>query len=165
MKTILVLLFAFFLTVSAVNAQTTNSSDYRTALGVKFYPVGVTIKHFITPKHALEGIGYFLNYGARIIGLYEIHSDISSVPGLKWYFGPGAHLAFYNSNSAWATPPQNNNGGTALGIDGVLGLDYKINSAPINISIDWQPYIEFGSFKNNGFIGNVGGIAIRYTLN
>lgn len=156
MKTILVLLFAFFLTVSAVNAQTTNSSDYRTALGVKFYPVGVTLKHFITPKHALEGIGYFVNYGARIVGLYEIHNDIPNAAGLKWYFGPGAHLAFYNSH---------NGAGTALGIDGVLGLDYKINSAPINLSIDWQPYIEFGSFKNNGFIGNVGGIAIRYTLN
>lgn len=151
MKTILVLLFAFSLTVSSVKAQ-----DYKTALGVKFYPTGITLKHFVSPKNALEGIGYFVNYGARIVGLYEIHNDIPNAGGLKWYYGPGAHLAFYNNK---------NGSGTAVGIDGVLGLDYKINSAPINLSLDWQPYIELGSFKNSGFAGNVGGIAIRYTFN
>lgn len=155
MKTILVLLVAVFLTVSSVNAQATNSADYKTAIGVKFYPTGVTFKHFISDKNALEGIGYFFNYGLRITGLYEIHGNINNAAGLKWYVGPGAHIGFYNNKYG---------GGAALGIDGVLGLDYKINSAPINLSIDFQPSIEFGSFKNTGFIG-WGGIAIRYTLN
>ncbi len=155
MKKLPVLLFAIFLTVYSVKAQTAGS-DYKTALGIKFYPTGVTLKHFISPKNALEGIGYFVNYGARFVGLYEMHNGIPNAGGLRWYYGGGAHVAVYNSN---------NGGGTALGIDGVLGLDYKINSAPINLSLDWQPYIEFGSFKNNGFTGNVGGIAIRYTLN
>ena len=27
----------------------------------------------------------------------------------------------------------------AIGVDGVLGLDYKISGAPINVSLDWQP--------------------------
>ncbi|MEJ7671842.1 MAG: hypothetical protein WKF59_03840 [Chitinophagaceae bacterium] len=71
-----------FLNVSAVNAQTNNSSDYKTALGVKFYPTGVTIKHFISAKHALEGLGYFYNEGARITGkLYEIYGDINNAGG------------------------------------------------------------------------------------
>ena len=155
MKTILVLFFAIFLTVSSVKAQA-NGSDYRTALGVKFYPTGVTIKHFITAKNALEGLGYFYNEGARITGLYEIHGNINNAPGLRWYVGPGAHLGFYNNKYG---------GATAIGVDGVLGLDYKINSAPINLSLDWQPSIEFGSGYGNGFSGNWGGIAIRYTLN
>lgn len=155
MKTIPVLLFAIFLTVSSVKAQTTGS-DYKTALGVKFYPTGITLKHFITPKNALEGIGYFYNEGARITGLYEIHGNINNAGGLRWYVGPGAHLGFYNNKHG---------GATAFGVDGVLGLDYKINSAPINLSIDWQPSIEFGNGYNNGFSGNWGGIAIRYTLN
>ena len=155
MKTLLVLLFAIFLTVYSANAQTTGS-DYKNALGIKVYPTGVTFKHFISGSHALEGRGYFVNYGARIVGLYEIHNNIPNAGNLKWYYGAGAHLAFYNSK---------NGDGSAIGIDGVLGLDYKINSAPINFSLDWQPYIEFGNFKNNGFAGNVGGIAIRYTFN
>jgi hypothetical protein len=36
--------------------------------------------------------------------------------------------------------------GGAVGIDGVLGLDYKFNGAPINMSLDWQPSFEFGDY-------------------
>ena len=152
MKTILALGIALVITTS-VHAQ---SSGYQTAIGIKFYPTGATVKHFVSERNALEGIGYFFNYGARITGLYEIHGNISNAGGLKWYIGPGAHLGFYNNKYG---------GGTAIGVDGVLGLDYKIASAPINLSLDWQPSVEFGSKFNNGFTGNWGGIAIRYTLN
>jgi hypothetical protein len=151
MKIISILLIAFLLTFTSVKAQ-----DYKTAIGVKFYPTGITLKHFISPKNALEGIGYFFNYGARITGLYEIHGNINNAGGLKWYVGPGAHIGFYNNKYG---------GATAIGVDGVLGLDYKIKSAPLNFSIDWQPSIEFGNGFNNGFSGNWGGIAIRYVLN
>ena len=58
------------------------SSSYTTALGVKIYPTGITIKSFIKPDRALEGIAYFYNYGFRATGLYEIHSDIEGVDGL-----------------------------------------------------------------------------------
>lgn len=155
MKTILILFVAIFITVSAVKAQTTGN-NYKTAIGFKFPPTGITLKHFISDRNALEGIAYFVSYGARITGLYEIHGDINNAPGLRWYVGPGGHIGFYNNK---------NGNGTAIGVDGVLGLDYKINSAPINISLDWQPSIEFGSFKNTGFTGGWGGIGLRYTLN
>jgi len=154
MKTFLILLVAVVLTVS-VNAQT-NSADYKSAIGVKFYPTGITYKQFTSGKTALEGLGYFFNYGARITGLYEIYGNINNAGGLKWYVGPGLHVGFYNNKYG---------GKTTIGIDGVLGLDYKITSAPINLSVDWQPSLEFGNAFNNGFTGNWGGIAIRYTLN
>ena len=51
---------------------------------------------------------------------------------------------------------------TFAGVDGVLGLDYKFNGAPINMSLDWQPSFEFGT--NRGFYGNWGGLGIRYTF-
>jgi len=55
------------------------------------------------------------------------------------------------------------NGDKAVaGVDGVLGLDYKINKAPVNISIDWQPSFEFAD--NRGFAGSWGGLGIRYTF-
>lgn len=129
-------------------------SDYTTALGVKFLDgAGITLKHFVNERDALEGIGFFWNQGTRITGLYELHYDINGAPGLKWYVGPGAHLGFYNTKSG---------GGTWGGIDGVLGLDYKIKNAPLNLSLDWQPSFEFGT--NRGFTGNWGGFAIRYTF-
>jgi len=142
--------------IGTASAQSNvTSQSYTTALGVKFYPGAVSLKHFVKPNAALEGIGYFWNRGSRITGLYEIHGDINNAPGLKWYIGPGAHVGFYNTKYG---------GGTSAGVDGVLGLDYKFKGAPINMSIDWQPSFEFGDNYGNGFNGNWGGLAIRYVF-
>jgi hypothetical protein len=128
--------------------------SYTTALGVKVWDGGgISLKHFFDDKHAGEVIGYFWYRGVRFTGLYEFHFDINGAPGLKWYAGPGAHVGVYNTKYG---------DGGFIGIDGVLGLDYKFNIAPINISLDWQPSFEFGA--DRGFVGNWGGLGIRYTF-
>jgi hypothetical protein len=133
--------------------------EYRTAIGVKVWDgAGISIKHFTTDKAALEGIGYWWDNGFRIVGLYEIHGDIGGAPGLKWYVGPGAHVGFYDANKS----DNDGSGNTYFGIDGVLGLDFKFNKVPINLSIDWQPVFEFGDGR--GFYGNWGGLGIRYAF-
>jgi len=139
---------------AALAQSNVGSQDYKTALGVKFYPGAVSIKHFVNPKAAVEGLAYFWNRGTRITGLYEIHGDINNAGGLKWYIGPGAHIGFYNNKYY--------DGRTTVGVDGVLGLDYKFRGAPINMSIDWQPSFEFGD--GAGFNGNWGGLGIRYVF-
>ena len=141
------------------------SSDYQTALGVKLWGDGggISLKHFVGNNNALEGIGYFWRGGTRITGLYEFHNDIAGAPGLKWYVGPGVHVGFYNRY--YYNRNYDNNlrtSGTYIGIDGVLGLNYKFNGAPINLSVDWQPSFEFGD--NQGFVGSWGGLGIRYTF-
>lgn len=140
-----------FLTVSVTRSS---AQDYTTALGVKFWDGGgITLKHFFNEQNAGELIGYFWSQGARFTGLYEIHGDISNAGGLRWYIGPGAHVGFYNSKYG---------DGAYFGVDGVLGLDYKFNNAPINLSLDWQPSIEFGTGR--GFYGGWGGLGVRYTF-
>lgn len=148
------IIILFLFSSSAKAQDNIGSHEYKTALGVKFYPGAVSLKHFIKPKAALEGLGYFWNRGFRVTGLYEFHNDINGVEGLKWYVGPGAHVGFYNSKHG---------GGSSFGVDGVIGLDYKIREAPINLSVDWQPSIEFNG-AYDGFSGNWGGLAIRYVF-
>lgn len=152
------MLFMSFTALTALSQNTGHS--YRTALGVKFYPAGITLKHFVQTNRALEGIGYFWEDGLRITGLYEIHGDFNGAPGLKWYVGPGAHIQFWNQKWKDRYPTRDN--GVAIGIDGVLGLDYKINGAPLNLSIDWQPSFNFVGYSY--FEGGWGGFAIRYTF-
>jgi len=138
---------------TVVKAQSMGTS-YKTALGVKVWDGGgITLKHFTAPTTAFEFIGYFYKQGGRITGLYEIHGPITGAPGLKWYIGPGAHVGFYDRKYG---------DGVYAGVDGVLGLDLKVNRAPINFSIDWQPSFEFGT--NRGFVGSWGGFAIRYAF-
>ncbi len=161
MKKLLFIVFVLTISLQQTFAQS-KGQTYQTALGVKFYPgAGITIKHFVKNNAALEGIGYFWKDGMRITGLYEFHGNISGAPGLKWYVGPGAHVGFWN-NRYWDRNYPGYRGSALVGIDGVLGLDYKFNGAPINMSVDWQPSFEFGDY--GGFSGNWGGFAIRYTF-
>lgn len=155
MKQLLLLFVICSITIAGANAQSMGRT-YKTALGVKVWDgAGISFKTFVAPNNALEVIGYFYNKGTRLTGLYEIHGNVADAPGLKWYIGPGAHIGFYDYEGY--------KGDRAVaGLDGVLGLDYKINRAPINISIDWQPSFEFADGR--GFVGSWGGLGIRYTF-
>ena len=149
-------LLAFSISIISITSQAQNTgSTYKTALGVKVWDGGgISFKHFLNgSNNALELIGYFWNRGTRITGLYEIHGPINGATGLQWYIGPGAHVGFYNTKYG---------DGAYIGIDGVLGLDYKFKGAPINMSLDWQPSFEFGD--NRGFVSSWGGLGIRYTF-
>ena len=150
------LILSVFLATAFIAASAQNSTaegpDYKTAIGAKLWTGGgISVKTFIKDNNALEFIGYFDRYGTRITGLYEIHGNLSSEGALKWYVGPGAHVGLYK-------------GITAVGIDGVVGIDYKFTNMPLNLALDWQPSFELGSGTRNGFNANWGGFAIRFTL-
>lgn len=154
------ILFILPLLLAAGAEAQSMGSDYKTALGVKLYPGAVTVKHFTGKGKAIEGLGYISSDGFRLTGLYELHFPLGSVDGLQWYVGGGAHLGIWSDN--WKNKYPARDGGVALGVDGVLGLDYKIQGAPLNLSFDWQP--SFNVIGYNYFEGGWGGLAVRYTF-
>jgi hypothetical protein len=158
-KYLLILLTILIVSTTQTNGQAVGS-EYRTALGVKVYPGAISIKHFVRDNTALEGLLSFWRYGFRFTGLYEYHGDINGAPGLKWYVGPGAHLGFFNNR--WSNRYIDEDNNLDLGVDGVLGLDYKINGAPINLSLDWQP--SFTIISDPAF-RSWGGLGVRFTFN
>lgn len=159
-KIIISTLFLTIVIATQGQSNSTNSSTYRTALGVKVWDgAGITLKHFFN-KNAGELIAYFYGHGWRLTGLYEIHGPIADASGLQWYIGPGAHIGFYDADHHHHEDGEH--GHSHIGIDGVIGLDYKFKGAPINISIDWQPAFELGG--HHGFYGSWGGLGIRYTF-
>lgn len=155
MSIFLPVIFAFVL---QVNGQSVGS-EYRTAVGVKVYPGSISVKHFVRDNTALEGLLSFWRYGFRFTALYEYHDDIDGAPGLKWYVGPGAHLGFYNDK--WNRVYVDEDNRLDLGVDGVIGLDYKINGAPLNLSLDWQP--SFTILTDPKF-RSWGGLGVRFTF-
>ncbi len=162
-KVVLATFILFFSVAVQAQSQSANSSSYRTALGVKVWDGGgISLKHFFNGNNAGELIGYFWSNGFRLTGLYEIHGPISGAPGLQWYIGPGLHVGAYNDQHTHHNDDNYHHSHGSVGIDGVLGLDYKFNRAPINLSIDWQPSFEFAD--GHGFAGSWGGLGIRYTF-
>jgi len=136
------------LTVS-VNAQ-----DYKTGIGLRGGTAwGLTLKHFVSEKSAFEGFLYAYSHGFNVTGLYEIHYNAFDVDNLNWYFGFGAHVGNYND-------PDTDLSDFVLGADGVLGIEYSFTEAPINIGVDWNPYVNV--LGNNGFFAGSGAISIRY---
>lgn len=156
------LLFGFLLIGAFVaNAQQQNNGiSYTTAVGLKMYPGALSVKHFIAKDRAVEGLAFISQDGFRLTGLYEIHNDLGSVEGLKWYVGGGAHMGIWSDR--WKTQYPDRNGSVSIGLDGVLGLDYKIKGAPLNLSFDWQPSFNFIGY--NYFESAWGGLGIRYTF-
>ena len=122
---------------------------------------GFTIKHFLSEKAAVEGILSTRWRGFTVVGLYEIHNEAFEEDGLKWYYGAGAHLSTWNGrNVSWAN---NNDSYLAIGIDGVIGLEYTFSDFPINIGLDWKPAINIIGYSS--FVGDAGALSIRYVIN
>jgi len=142
-----------------VAATSLKGQYYQTGIGLRVgAATGVTVKHFISSRHALEGILSTRWRGVTVTGLYEIHDDAFDAPGLTWHYGFGAHIGFWNGRYVkWAEDDINHG---VIGIDGVIGLEYNFPQAPINVSLDWKP--AFNLIGHSGFWGDSGGVSIRY---
>jgi hypothetical protein len=130
------------------------SQGYTKAIGIRLGPnsaavtAGFTGKYFLNDKAALEAI-VGINNGLGICGLYELHFPIESVTNLSWFGGGGGYVAFRNST-------------TAIGAAGIIGLDYKFEEIPLNISLDWKPELNIISkvaFESSGI-----GLSARFTF-
>jgi len=135
-----------------------NAQEYTTGIGLRggFFS-GLTVKHFLDPQNAIEGIFSSRWSGFDLAGLYEIHHPAFNVLGLNWYFGGGPHIGFWDGDDVhWGS----HNHYTVVGVDGILGLEYNFVEAPINIGIDWRPVVNL--LGHTSFWGDGGAISVRY---
>lgn len=155
MKKILTALIILFSVVTAANGQ-----DYNWGVGLRAgLGQGLTVKHFISHKSAVEGILSTRWRGFEITGLYELHNRAFDVESLNWYFGAGGHIGFWNGDytRGWGDPGKNY---SVIGVDGILGIEYDFREAPINIGIDWKP--AFNLIGYSGFWYDGIAISFRY---
>jgi hypothetical protein len=152
-KIILTLTLVLFISVF-VSAQ-----DYNTGVGLRLgFSNGLTVKHFLSQRSAVEGLLATRWRGFDITGLYEVHNQAFDVERLNWYFGGGGHVGFWNGdNTNWGDRGTNY---TIVGIDGILGIEYNFREVPINLSLDWKPAFNLTGYT--GFWGDGGALSIRY---
>ena len=120
------------------------------ALGLRFTGgTEVSYQRTLSEFNRLEfDLGWAWNTSA-LSGFYQWDYHITN--GLKWYIGPGASLGFYSKNSV---------SGTSIGVGGIIGLEYNFD-IPIQVSLDWRPIINFGTYDSQFGSTNVG-LGIRY---
>jgi hypothetical protein len=139
--------------ISSLHAQEYNN-DYKFGLGIRLSSPSptlsnsVSVKYFMYNGNALEGL---ISFGTRfgIGGLYEVHKPINATPGLKWFFGGGGYVGFQDRD-------------TYLGPTGVIGLDYKFDKIPLNLSLDWKPELDI--LPRINFVPDAFAITARFTI-
>jgi len=158
MKKLIFTLLAGF-TLLATSATTANAQDYKNAIGGRFGTAnGISFKTGLSKGAMLELIGNFRNHKDydyfNLTGLYEVYKPINGAQGLNFYYGGGATIG--------SAKLKGYDGEVYLSANGVLGLDYKFNDVPFNISLDWVP--AFQLTPNTGFYGGDVGLGIRFTF-
>ncbi|HEY4335408.1 MAG TPA: hypothetical protein VGM89_05910 [Puia sp.] len=139
-----------------LSAQDSSSPapPYKVAIGIRFSSAAptlsnsVTVKYFMNDRDALEGL---ISFGTRfgIGGLFERHQLIGATPSFTWFYGGGAYVGVQDHT-------------TFLGPTGIVGMDYKFPSAPINLSLDWKPELDI--FPAINFVPDAFALSARFTF-
>lgn len=171
MKTTLLRILTFsLLTLSATVAS---AQGYKTGVGLRLsgWNSGITLKQSVGGNSAIEGI-VALQYNSIILtALYEKHTPFPSAEGLTWFFGGGAHVGFYNDGYDYYyfnyrgnkvyVDKDNGSSSTGFGADFIIGLAYKFKKAPVELSVDAKPFVDFVDGINSNWDG---ALSVRFTL-
>jgi hypothetical protein len=149
----IIILLLVLVTISGLYNRL-SAQDYKLAVGLRFSTAaptlnnGISVKYFIDSSNAVEGL---LTFGSRvgIGGLYEKHQLIGGTPAFTWFYGGGAYVGF-ESGRTWFGPT------------GVVGLDYKFSSAPVDLSLDWKPELDIVPSIN--FVPDAFGLSARFVF-
>jgi len=105
------------------------SAQYKMALGARFSTGNaivnhsISFKYFITPTVSGEALFSFGDPFAVGV-LFAKHKPVTD-NSFTFFYGGGA---YFGASSAYRA-----------GLQGVLGLDYKMAGLPLNFSVDWKP--------------------------
>jgi hypothetical protein len=148
-------------TILIFTSSTAYAQYYKTGIGAKLGASnGISVKHFVSETNAIEGILNSRWRGFNLTGLYQIHNPAFNTAGFTWYYGGGAHIGIWNGNDRNPWFDEDDRSYTVIGVDGVLGLEYKFNNAPFTLSMDWKPAVNLIGYT--GAWLSEGGLAIRY---
>lgn len=89
--------------------------------------------------------------GFMTSGLYEWNQGLGN--GFTLYYGVGASIGAWNN--------EKDDVALGLGINGIVGVEWKIPSAPLALSLDWKP--TFSLLPRTHFYFEEGlGLSIKY---
>lgn len=137
--------------IMVFTAAKVSAQSYNWAVGARVGTTmsGFSVKHNFNASNAIEGLlsAPYKN-GFIVTALYERNIPVID-NGFNFYYGAGAHTGSYRHDFV-------------LGIDGIVGLEYKFPTVPLVLSIDYKP--AFDIVENTHFrMGDFGlGIKIAF---
>ncbi|MBK1440474.1 hypothetical protein JHJ32_10795 [Parapedobacter sp. ISTM3] len=131
-----------------------SAQSYRTGAGLFIDAgdgrtfVGPHIKHFFSANNAGQAMILFADRTTIIGAEYSYNQPIPGAQGLSWNVGVGPQVAIRRENSDFLIRP-------------MLGLEFKIPSAPLAFGFDWRPWwnVSDSFFRPGRF-----GLAFKFTF-
>lgn len=166
---IAICLFLFTILLGATNLSAQN---YKSAVGLRLgVPVSISYKLNFSAQGAIDltfgtqGRRVYSYYRWRrytIGGTYLHNNELPVINGLSWNYGGGASVSFWRDSYPDSYDFDERN--IFIGVHGSIGLDYKVENLPINLSLDWQPGFFIGGYLS-GLGAGYGALSVRYVLN
>lgn len=149
-----------------------------TGLGIRIgEPTGFSFKKYLPNNQAFEvsvgATGYLYNRsyaagkwesgGLSLMANYMYQQPIPAVKGLDWYLGGGgsAKLRSFRYSSAEGEGISTNTR-VSFALNGVAGLEYSFQKAPVSVFLDVIPYIELAPYPFRPAVD--GGMGVRYNF-
>lgn len=113
---------------------------------------GFSYKYIEDYNYAFEGILSYRDQGFQATGLWERYQPFMSdrIRNFYSYWGFGAHAGYVRVKDQFCVQTSD---GCALyenkrtkvigGLDAVMGFEYQFYSAPLAVSLDYKPFVEF----------------------
>ncbi|WP_147407501.1 hypothetical protein [Reichenbachiella sp. MSK19-1] len=159
--------------VSFVFPSLAQSQDYERSAGVRLGSTSaLTFKRFLGEEQAIEFLLSGRDHGVQLTSLYIKHHQMSlgTFENFYFYAGVGGHAGYQkNSDITKVRDPQDSefyyykeDEFVELGIDGLVGIEWRIFSIPLSISVDIMPHLTYVGFaKVNGDFWD-GSLGIKY---
>lgn len=130
------------LTTTRVVAQ-----DYNWAIGLRGGETtsGITAKYNFDATNSLEAMVGVL-HGVNVVGLYERNVPVIG-DGFNCYYGVGGNIGNWRRNKS---------NQFTMGVDLIVGLEYKLRNVPLAFSVDYKPVANF--------VGHTGIYALDFGL-
>lgn len=164
LKSMATLVLSLLLLSPTIGQELKTGTSYKTAIGVRGIGTsGLTIKHFTKANTALEGIVGFYPNAFSVTLLVEKYALAFDEPGLRWYYGIGGHIATQSDVIKNDGIYRRESSDIGFGVDGIFGIEYKIQDVPIAVSFDLKPFFEV-STDGNAFIALDPGLGVKVTF-
>jgi hypothetical protein len=157
------IIILFYMSFAGLAAGQSLTGNYRTGIGLRTGETsGITLKFNAQKASSIEIIAGIWSDWLSLTGLYEKNVAAFNINGMRWYYGAGGHVAFetdtFNNGRYYDRGDD-----FALGIDGIVGLEFKIPPIPFAVSLDIKPFLEI---YNNGdvFMAIDPGLGIKFTF-
>lgn len=152
MKKVITILFLF--TAVSLTAQVKSSSIGLRGGGVS----GFSFKYIDYDYKAFEIIAGWQEGGFRVVGLLEKYHPVatSRISNLFVFYGGGAHTGYieqtiesvYTGSDGYDYYYPQTYKKPIFGGDFILGAEYRFESIPLRLGIDYKPYFQFFGEQN-----------------